>query len=211
MSWKSLMLSEHLVYSLAIGLIFGAVYQQLTGRNYWWIIVASAFVPDMDLVADAALKKVGVTVLVFGAPIAHGHFHNILVMLFYAAAVALVLHPLGIRLIDSFIFAVVGFAAHMFEDAIVANPAYPFLYPLTTSRFGIGLFDYRADVLGIADKEVLLVGVALLVSAIIFVLFIGAVFGDQRQLRAAGSKDFSLAQNKNPYSNNKHLSSNKKE
>ncbi|MDM7911915.1 MAG: hypothetical protein QUS09_02355 [Methanotrichaceae archaeon] len=35
--------SERLVYSLAIALVFGAVYQRLTGRNYWWIIVACAF------------------------------------------------------------------------------------------------------------------------------------------------------------------------
>lgn len=160
------MLSEHLVYSLAIGLAFGAVYQRLTGRNYWWIIVASAFVPDMDLIADSALKMFGITVLVFGAPIDHGHFHNILVMLFYAVAMAFLLHPLGIRLIDSFIFALAGFAAHMFADAIVANPAYPFLYPLTIRRFGIGLFNYHADVFGIADREVMILGFVLLMISL---------------------------------------------
>ncbi|HSD57775.1 MAG TPA: metal-dependent hydrolase [Methanotrichaceae archaeon] len=160
------MLSEHLVYSLAIGLAFGAVYQRFTGRNYWWIIVASAFVPDMDLIADSALKMFGITVLVFGAPIDHGHFHNILVMLFYAVVVAFLLHPLGIRLIDSFIFALVGFAAHMFEDALVANPAYPFLYPLTIRRFGIGFFHYHADIFAVADREVLIAGIILVMIAL---------------------------------------------
>ncbi len=160
------MLSEHLVYSLAIGLAFGAVYQRFTGRDYWWIIVASAFVPDIDLIADAALRKMGITVLVFGAHIDHGHFHNILVMLLYAAAMAFLLHPLGIRLMDSFVFALVGFAAHMFEDALVANPAYPFLYPLTIHRNGLGLFSYHADILGIADREVLILGIVLLMISL---------------------------------------------
>jgi hypothetical protein len=174
------MLSEHLVYSLAIGLAFGAVYQRLTGRNYWWIILASAFIPDLDLIADAALTKLGITVLVFGTPIAHGHFHNILVMLFYAIAMAFLLHPLGIRLMDSFIFALVGFAAHMFEDALIANPAYPFLYPLTTHRFGIGFFNYRADILGIADKEVLISGIALLIMIMVSLLLMSSRWGDQQ-------------------------------
>lgn len=166
-SWKDLMLSEHLLYSLAIALVFGAVYSQLTGRDYWWIILASAYIPDLDLAANVALKKIGVTVLVFGAPIDHGHFHNILIMLFYAIVAAFLLHPLGIRLVDSFIFASVGFAAHMFEDAIVANPAYPFLYPLTVHRFGIGLFSYHADLWGIADREVLIMGVVLVIAALL--------------------------------------------
>ncbi len=54
-------------------------------------------------------------------------FHNIAVLLVYAVSVALLLHPAGIRLADSFLFASIGFAAHMFEDALIANPAYPFL------------------------------------------------------------------------------------
>lgn len=161
------MLSEHLLYSLAIGLVFGAVYSQLTGRDYWWIILASAYIPDLDLIADAALRRLGITVLVFGAPIEHGHFHNILVMLLYAIAVAFLLHPLGIRLLDSFVFASVGFAAHMFEDALVANPAYPFLYPLTVHRFGIGIFSYHSDLWGIADREVLIMGAVSVISALL--------------------------------------------
>jgi hypothetical protein len=191
------MLSEHLVYSLAIGLAFGAIYQLLTGRNCWWIIVASAFIPDLDLIADPALKKMGITVLVFGAPIDHGHFHNILVMLFYATAMAFLLHPLGIRLIDTFIFSMVGFIAHMFEDALVANPAYPFLYPFTTGRFGIGLFNYHADILGIADKEVLFFGVMLLIMVIISLLAASALWGGQQYRKIVLLRRPDLPVNKN--------------
>jgi len=156
------MILEHVVYSTAIALIFGLVYYRFTGRDYFWIVIASSYIPDLDLIANPLLSKLGITLLIFGHPIAHGYFHNIIIMLIYSAALAFLLHPLGIRLIDSFVFALVGFAAHMFEDALIANPAYSFFYPLTTQHLGIGAFKYRADVLGIADREVLLLGFVLL-------------------------------------------------
>ena len=69
----------------------------------------------------------------------------------------------GMRLWDSFLFAGIGFGAHMFEDALIANPAYAFFWPLSEQKFGIGLFDYRPDLYGIASMDVLIVGVILMV------------------------------------------------
>lgn len=158
------MLFEHWIYSTAIAIIVGMVYYKFTGRDYSWIIIASAYAPDVDMAADIALKKIGITVLVYGSPISHGNFHNIAVLLVYATLVALLLHPIGIRLKDSFFFASIGFAAHMFEDALIANPAYPFLWPISMQRFGIGIFNYSRDWFGIADKEVLVVGLILVMS-----------------------------------------------
>ena len=60
------MLFEHWVYSTAIAIIIGMVYYRSTGRDYSWIIIASAYAPDVDMIADPALKKIGVTVLVYG-------------------------------------------------------------------------------------------------------------------------------------------------
>jgi len=158
------MLFEHWIYSIAIAIIVGMIYYKLTGRDYAWIIIASAYSPDIDMIADTVLKKIGVTVLVYGSPISHGNFHNIAVLLAYAVSVALLLHPIGIKLVDSFFFAGMGFAAHMFEDALIANPAYPFLWPVSTQRFGIGIFNYSRDWFGIADKEVLVIGLILVMS-----------------------------------------------
>jgi hypothetical protein len=161
------MLFEHWIYSAAIALLVGMIYFKFTGRDYAWIIIASAYVPDVDVIADAVLKKVGLTVLLYGNPIRHGDFHNIAFLLMYAVSVALLLHPLGIKFIDSFFFAGIGFAAHLFEDALVSNSSYPFLWPLSMQRFGIGIFTYTKDWYGIADKEVLLVGLLFLLSAAI--------------------------------------------
>ncbi|MGC9445384.1 MAG: metal-dependent hydrolase [Candidatus Methanospirareceae archaeon] len=101
-------------------------------------MVASAYVPDMDMAADTVLKKLGITVLLYGDPIRHGDFHNILFLVIFAVSVALLLHPLGVKLTDSFLFAGIGFGAHLFADALVANPSYPILWPFSMQRFGIG-------------------------------------------------------------------------
>jgi membrane-bound metal-dependent hydrolase YbcI (DUF457 family) len=111
------------------------------------------------MIASAALKKIGITVMIYGSPISHGDFHNIAVLLVYAVLVALLLHPIGIKLKDSFFFASIGFAAHMFEDALIANPAYSFFWPLSIQKFGIGIFNYSRDWYGIANEEVLIIGI----------------------------------------------------
>jgi hypothetical protein len=159
------MLFEHWIYSAAIALLIGMVYFKFTGRDYAWIIIASAYVPDVDVITDAALQKVGVTVLLYGSPIRHGDFHNIAFLLMFAVSVAFLLHPFGIRFVDSFFFAGIGFSAHLFEDALVSNPSYAFLWPFSMQRFGIGIFTYTKDWYGIADREVLLVGLMVLLSA----------------------------------------------
>ncbi len=162
------MLFEHWIYSTAIAIIVGMIYYKLIGREYSWIIIGSAYVPDMDVIINAMLNKIGITVLVHGHPIKHGNFHNIAVLLLFAFLIALILQNFGIRFMDSLIFAGIGFGAHMFEDALVFNPAYGFFWPISSQIFGFGLFEYNPDWYGIADKEVLIIGlIAVVVCAII--------------------------------------------
>ena len=56
-------------------------------------------------------------------------------------------------------FAGVGFATHMFEDALVFKAAYRFLWPISSQEFDLGVLQYTPDLYGIADTEVLLIGV----------------------------------------------------
>jgi len=154
-------LFEHLIYSTAIAIIAGMLWFKRTGRDPSWIIIASAYAPDFDIVAGELLKKLDLNSLT--TPIRHGDFHNIAFLLLFATAAALVLRLAGMRSGDSFLFAGIGFGAHMFEDALIANPAYAFFWPLSEHKFGIGLFDYKADLYGIANTDVLIVGVIFLV------------------------------------------------
>lgn len=173
------MLFEHIVYSSAIAIIAGMLYSRRTGRDPSWIIVASAFIPDLDIIADAALKKLNIVVLIYGDPIKHGYFHNILVMFIFAFFVALLLHMIKIRPIDSFIFANIGFAAHLFEDSLVYSSSdlynhlgYRFFWPISMQKFGFGIVEYNVDFYGIADIEVLGLGL----NALILSIFIRTIY-----------------------------------
>ena len=52
------MLLEHLVYSTAIAIVLGTLYRRYTGRDHAWLVVASAYVPDLDIVADGLLQRI---------------------------------------------------------------------------------------------------------------------------------------------------------
>jgi hypothetical protein len=162
------MLLEHLVYSTAIAIVLGTLYRRYTGRDHAWLVVASAYLPDLDIVADGLLQRIGITVMVHGSPIRHGYFHNVAVMLAYAVFAALLLHPAGVRLADSFFFAAAGFGAHLFEDALVYKGGYAFFWPLSLQHYGIGAFEYTRDWYGVANTEVLVVGVIALLGALVF-------------------------------------------
>jgi len=156
-------LFEHLIYSTVIAIIAGMLWYKYTSRDPSWIIIASAFAPDFDIFSGELLKKFDMIILINGAPITHGDFHNIAFLLLFASAAALVLRLVGMRFGDSFLFAGIGFGAHMFEDALIANPAYAFFWPISGQKFGIGFFDYKPDLYGIASLDVLIVGVIFMV------------------------------------------------
>jgi hypothetical protein len=161
------MLSEHLVYSTAIAMLIYAVYRK---KECLLIIIGSAYSPDIDIIADSIFKKIDVTVLIYGEPIKHGDFHNMLIMILYAILVALILNTINIKMKDAFILACVGFGAHLFEDALVYNPAYRFFWPLSDKLYGIGIIghNYNAhrNFYGIANTEVLAVGIILVILSI---------------------------------------------
>ena len=71
----------------------------------------------------------------------------------YAVVVGLLLKTTGMRLKDSFIFAGMGFGAHIFEDVLIFNPGYEFLWPLSAYVFGIGIVEYKPDLYGIANSD----------------------------------------------------------
>jgi len=167
-------LFEHLIYSTAIAIIAGMLWYKYTGRDPSWIIIASALAPDLDIFAGYILKEFDIAVLINGIPLHHGNFHNIVVLLLYAVVVALLLRTIGLRFKDSFIFAGIGFGAHIFEDVLVYNPGYAFLWPLSEHVFGIGIVKYKPDWYGVANTEVLIAGVfAMILCGTIRIMYEG--------------------------------------
>ena len=152
------MIFEHWIYSTAIAIIAGMIHFKRTGRDYSWIIIASAYAPDFDIAADVVFNKLAMPILFDGHPIQHGDFHNITVLLIYAVLVTLVLQAIRYKPLDTFVFASIGFGAHILQDALVYNPSYPLWWPLSDEKLSIGLIEYSRDFYNIADSRVLLAG-----------------------------------------------------
>ena len=152
------MIFEHWIYSTAIAIIAGMIHFKRTGRDYSWIIIASAYAPDFDIAADVIFNKLSIPLLFDGHPIHHGDFHNITVLLIYALLVTLVLQLIRYKHLDTFVFASIGFGAHILQDALVFKTSYPFLWPLSDQQFSMGFIEYSRDLYNIADPRVLLAG-----------------------------------------------------
>jgi hypothetical protein len=135
-------LFEHLIYSTAIAIIAGMLWFKPTGRDPSWIIIASAYAPDFDIVAGELFKKLDMNILFDGAPIRHGDFHNIAFLLLFASVVALVLRLAGMRFGDSFLFAGIGFGAHKAKNLRFFGQGYRSQWPGETQRWGIGMNKY---------------------------------------------------------------------
>jgi len=168
------MLSEHIIYSTALAILVGMIFYRFTGRDSSWIIILCAWIPDIDLIANGVLNRFGFTLLFEGHKITHGVFHNIAMMVIFGILVAFLLNPFGIRFFDALFFAVIGFGAHLFEDALVYKAGYPYLWPFLSKDMGFGLLpnilteeNYFRDFFGIANTYVLIVGLVVLLVAII--------------------------------------------
>ena len=168
------MLAEHIIYSAALAIIVGMFFYKYTGRDASWIIIVCAWAPDIDLITNRVLSRFGFTLLFEGHRIIHGDFHTIAAMVIFGIAMAFFLHPFGIKIFDALFFSVIGFGAHLFEDALVYKVGYRFLWPLSSKVMGLGLLPgilsedyYIRDFFGIANTEVLVIGLVFLLVAIL--------------------------------------------
>jgi len=168
------MLAEHLVYNAALAIFAGMLFFRFCGRDSSWIIIVITYLPDLDKIAGRVLRYLGFTVLFEGHAIQHGTFHTIAAMLVFGIIIAFLLHAFGIRFFDAFFFTVIGFGAHLFEDALVYPADYSYLWPLSHQKMGLawlptGISEetYTANFFHIANAEVLMIGIVLLTGAIL--------------------------------------------
>jgi len=168
------MIAEHIIYSTAIAILVGMLYFNYTGRDHSWIIILCAWAPDIDIIVNPVLNRLGFTFLYVGHSVTHGDFHNIAIMVIFCIFMAFLLHPFGIKFVDGFFFSVIGFGAHLFEDALVYKVGYPFLWPISSKVTGLGFLTemqseeyYIRNFFGIANTEVFIIGLIFLSVAIL--------------------------------------------
>jgi hypothetical protein len=165
------MIGEHLVYSAALAILVGMLFFRFTGRDSSWIIILLSFAPDIDFFATI-LHRFRITVFFEGNAAYHGMFHNIGAMFIFGIIFALVLYAFEVRFFDALFFSLIGFGAHLVEDALVYSEGYAFLWPLSHQTLGLGWItsaaseeSYRANFFHIANTDVLFIGVVFLLIA----------------------------------------------
>ena len=166
------MFTEHVIYNLAIAIVLTFfVLREFAGWGSL-IIVVSGCIPDIDGIFDLLQNH-----LVFTSgqllPRMTEHsrdFHNLGALVVYAVLAGIILtwvFRLKFPLVA--LFAGIGYGAHLFEDALVYNPSSAVFWPISSVPAGIGIFsDYSRNFLGIANTEVLLIGMVLL-TVVVFV------------------------------------------
>jgi membrane-bound metal-dependent hydrolase YbcI (DUF457 family) len=139
------------------------LFSRFKGTDPSWIIIAVAFVPDIDFGFQALRNIPGLTLPFI---VRHGDFHNILALMLFSLVIAAAASAIGVWFPDAFVCAIIGVAAHLFEDALIADPAYQFFWPFSFQDSGIGVLAETRDILGVANSEVLLIGILLLFGAL---------------------------------------------
>ncbi len=149
------MIIEHIFYSAALAILAGMVFFHYTGRDPSWIIIFFALVPDLDYVTRH-----------------HGAFHTVVFMVISSIAVAFLFRLSGLKFLDSLLLSLLGFGAHLVEDALVYDPGWKIFRPFSSQEVGFGVLPriitgerYSDNFFTLANSEVLIIGVLLLLAA----------------------------------------------
>lgn len=159
------MFLEHLVYTLALALVLLSFSESGFQKIGALIIVVGGCAPDLDGLLDISQNKLILSNLTM---VEHTRaIHNIAGLAIYMLVAGFVLaRCFKIRFSTAACLSGVGFAAHILEDMLVYNPSSEVLWPLSSTEFGWGIISESRN-LRFADSTVLLVGIALLISALL--------------------------------------------
>jgi hypothetical protein len=121
-------------------------------------------VPDISRIFDEIYK---IFAAVPTINISHAGMHTILLLVVVSFLFAGILKHFGIRFFDALICSAIGIAAHCFEDLLVFNPAYAFLWPCTSKIVSGGILKGHLNFFEIANSTVLLRRIILFCGALL--------------------------------------------
>ncbi len=177
------MFAEHVIFNLALAVVLTSFVQREYAGWGTLIIVISGCVPDIDGIIDLLQNHlVYITGQLLPRMTEHSRdFHNLGALVVYAVLAGITLMYLfRLKFSSVAFFAGIGFGAHLFEDALVYNPSSAIFWPISSVPAGIGIFpDYSRNFLGIANTEVLLIGMVLLSGVVISNLMIRKTAWDE--------------------------------
>ena len=159
-----LLILEHAIYTLALCVFAGMLYEKYTFRNPVWIIWFACLIPDIDYIMEYLQSD-----LFYKIPaVHHGDFHNVFVMLVVSIILGWFLfkYMQEIRFYDAVLCISVGFFAHLVEDAFVYNPSYAYFAPLCTQSWCVAIVHATNDIqffsIPLASTNVIIGGIMLL-------------------------------------------------
>lgn len=155
---------EHLVFTFALAILVGMVYNRITGRDPTWVIVFGTILPDVDSLIQYILFY-----LTGNFYIIHGDFHTLGALIVVPCIFAVILTRFNVRFFDGYICLAIGFIAHIVEDLSVYNGyTYKLLLPYSYQVFNTFGFvnSYRPNILGLFMGSVTTLGLFLVAVAI---------------------------------------------
>jgi membrane-bound metal-dependent hydrolase YbcI (DUF457 family) len=169
------MFAEHVIYNLALAIVLTFFVQREFAGWGTLIIVISGCVPDIDGIFDLVQNHlVYTTGQLLPRMTEHSRdFHSLGALVVYAVLAGIFfMYVFRLKFSAVALFAGIGYGAHIFEDALVYNPSSAIFWPISPDPAGIGVFsDYSRNFLGIANTEVLIIGLALLTGAVLVSVF----------------------------------------
>lgn len=150
--------------------IAGLIYDRYRTVNPVWIIWFAMLIPDSDFIAEVVWDSIFPTKI---APVIHGSFHNILVLMLSSIIIGWYLwKKTKIPFHDTALCVAVGFTAHLLEDALVNGVVYHFYVPISSRGWYQGYILHPSEDLVafnnyIGSSNVVIIGVLLLIIAIL--------------------------------------------
>jgi len=162
------MILEHVLYNLAVAIIVGIVYQQYTGRNPTWLIVAAAYLSDIDYILQFIWYTIyDNTGIILPITVRHGDFHNILsivvLTLLFAWVYKKYLHGI---FMDGVICIGIGGFLHYICDIMVYDNIYHPFYPFKYSMYTWNLIPETRNLMDIGDTRIMFIGICLVIFCI---------------------------------------------
>jgi membrane-bound metal-dependent hydrolase YbcI (DUF457 family) len=161
------MIIEHILYNLSIAILIGIVYNKYTNRNPTWLIVAAAYLPDIDYILQSIWIMLGINPGLL-TPY-HGDFHNIVFVSLLIIIFAYIYKKYYNGLfIDGIICIGIGGFAHILEDIIVYDHNYYLLYPFSKLPFHTPNWIPETRNLVIGDSYIIFIGICCIIFALVF-------------------------------------------
>lgn len=163
---NSKLLGEHILYSIAVALIIGTLWEiKFKYTLPIWIIAACAWLPDIDYVLQSiTFPFCNITHFC----IIHGDYHNVFVLLTFSYIIAYLLKKYyDMNFNNVFLCVTIGWIIHLMCDFFVYDYASQPFYPIHCVIWSCQLIPEFGSFYGIGELSIIMWGFLIVGAALI--------------------------------------------